>query len=136
MTLVIDASVALKWVLVEEGRDAALALIGEETLIAPDFLILEAANTLAMKVRRGLLTEDAARESLHFLAEEVDVTFWPSHPHMVAAHNLANLLGRSAYDSLYLALADAEDATLVTADCKFADAVRGHRLYAARVRDL
>lgn len=48
MSLVVDASVALKWVLDEEGRPAARALLlGNEPLHAPDFLILECANILA-----------------------------------------------------------------------------------------
>lgn len=133
MTLVVDASVALKWVLAEEGREATLDLLGE-TLIAPDFLILECANTLAMKVRTGQLDQATSANSLRLIAEEVQVTFWPSRPHMSAAHSLATLLGRSAYDSLYLALADAEGAVLVTADRKFADAVGRHPVFGQKVR--
>lgn len=136
MTLVVDASVALKWVLMEEGREAARNLIGSDTLIAPDFLILEAANTLSMKVRRGLLDMNQARVSLSVLIEDTDVAFRPSKAHMPAAFELSNLLSRSAYDSLYLALAISENATLVTADHKFASAVEVHPVHARSVRRL
>lgn len=134
--LVVDASVALKWVLKEEGRDAARALIGAERLIAPDFLILESANTLAMKVRRGLLSADDARRSLALLSDEVGLTFVPSRRYMAKAHDLALTLSRSAYDCLYLALAEAEGGVMVTADLKFVRAVVANPAYAALVRPL
>ena len=43
MTIVIDASVALKWVLEEAGLDAADALLDQD-LIAPSLWLVEAAN--------------------------------------------------------------------------------------------
>ncbi len=134
MTLVVDASVALKWVLPEDDREAALALIGSETLIAPDFIILEVANTLAMKARRGLMATAQAEAFLDTMTNDMGLTFWPSRSHMRAAHVLANLLNRSAYDSLYLAMASVANARLVTADRKFAEAVRPHPTYGPMVR--
>lgn len=53
--LVIDASIAVKWVVEEEGTIEALALRGAAKLIAPDLLIAECANILWKKVRRGEL---------------------------------------------------------------------------------
>ncbi len=46
MTLVIDASVALKWVIEEDDSAAAMALLLGEPLVAPDFLAIECANGL------------------------------------------------------------------------------------------
>src|SRR5438128_1584381 len=43
MTLVVDASVALKWVIDEEDSAAAMALLFGEPLAAPDFLAIECA---------------------------------------------------------------------------------------------
>jgi predicted nucleic acid-binding protein len=37
MTVIIDASVALKWVLEEEGSEAAGLLLLDEPLAAPDY---------------------------------------------------------------------------------------------------
>ena len=53
MTVVVDASVALKWVIEEDGSEAAGALLLEEPLAAPDLLIVECANVLWAKARRG-----------------------------------------------------------------------------------
>jgi predicted nucleic acid-binding protein len=43
---VVDASVALKWVIDEDGSEAAGALLLEEPLAAPDLLMVECANVL------------------------------------------------------------------------------------------
>ena len=67
MTLVVDASVALKWVLLEEGRDRALAVLSEDALIAPDLLHVECANALTTRVRRGLISPVDARDALHVI---------------------------------------------------------------------
>ena len=53
MTVIVDASVALKWVIEEDGSEAAGALLLEEPLAAPDLLIVECANVLWAKARRG-----------------------------------------------------------------------------------
>jgi predicted nucleic acid-binding protein len=50
--IVIDASVALKWVLAEVNTDAADALLAEE-LIAPSLWLIEAANAMWRRSRRG-----------------------------------------------------------------------------------
>jgi predicted nucleic acid-binding protein len=42
MTVIVDASVALKWVIEEEGSQAARTLLLDEPLAAPDLLIVEA----------------------------------------------------------------------------------------------
>jgi hypothetical protein len=40
MTLVIDASVALKWYLIEEGADQARQILADgETLVAPELVV-------------------------------------------------------------------------------------------------
>ena len=53
MTVVIDASVALKWVIEEDGSEAARGLLLSEVLAAPDLMIVECANVLWAKERRG-----------------------------------------------------------------------------------
>ncbi len=49
-TLVVDASVVIKWVIEETGTQDALAL-RRHRLLAPDLLIPECANILWKKVR-------------------------------------------------------------------------------------
>jgi predicted nucleic acid-binding protein len=50
--IVVDASVALKWVIPEAGSDAAAGLLHDE-LIAPDLWLTEAANALWRHARLG-----------------------------------------------------------------------------------
>ena len=61
--LVVDASVAIKWVVEEEGSEAAAGLLDGSTLAAPDFLIPECANILWKKVRRGELAPEGKPRS-------------------------------------------------------------------------
>ena len=119
MTLVVDASVALKWVLDEEGVDRAEAIVGTEPFLAPDFLMLECANVLAQQVRRRELTTSGASAGLARI-RAAGVRLTPTDPYVDAAHRLAMALGASAYDSLYLAVALACPCRLLTADVRFA----------------
>ena len=57
--LVIDASIAVKWVVPEPDCDRAEAL-RDHPLVAPDLLFAECANVLWKKVRRGELSKDEA----------------------------------------------------------------------------
>ena len=56
MTVVIDASVALKWFVEEQGTDQAAALLaGNDLLIAPDLIVAEVANAGWKAVRTGTM---------------------------------------------------------------------------------
>lgn len=135
MSLVVDASVALKWVVEEDGSNAARTLVADEPLFAPDLLFIECANALRTKVRFGQLDGELARGALAALLD-MPIRVVPSHPNVAAALSIAGELNRSAYDSLYLAVALAERAILVTADEKFASAVRAHPVYRDSLRPL
>ena len=54
-TVVVDASVGLKWVIDELGSDAAVALVAGRALVTSALFWVEAANVLATKERRGEL---------------------------------------------------------------------------------
>lgn len=135
MTIVIDASAALKWVLDEEGSDRAVALVETELLIAPDLWLIECANVLAMKARRGFLTDQQAVKALAVI-ETVSVRIMPTRGHVATAHAIALKLKASAYDSLYLALALKEHAVMVTADAAFFRAASAVTAYAPHIRML
>jgi predicted nucleic acid-binding protein len=75
LSLVVDASVALKWVLQEPDSHFAEALLRTEPdLLIPDFWLGEATNVLWLQVRRKLLTPDEAREGLALLRTQVPPT--------------------------------------------------------------
>ena len=135
VTVIVDASVALKWVIEEPGADAALALVADETLAAPDLLFIECANVLWVKVRRGQLSMADAKAALAAI-EATPIRTIPTRLHVTAAQAIAFDLGQTAYDSLYLAAAVAEQAMLVTADDAFAAAAAAHALYRPLVRQL
>ncbi len=52
MSLIVDASVAIKWFSQEQGSPQAEALLeGSEQLLSPDFVLAEIASGLVKKVR-------------------------------------------------------------------------------------
>jgi len=104
VSVVIDASVALKWVLDEPGKDAADALL-EEELIAPSLWLLEAANALWRRTQRGEINGEEAKERLSEL------------------YNAPVTTTTLEYDCLYLAMAIRENTYVVTADSRFHAAV-------------
>ena len=132
MSLVIDASVALKWVLAEPGQAAADALLDED-LTAPSLWLLEAANALWRRAQRGELSADEAGERLSELFN-APVTAAPIEDDLSAAAALAQRLGHPVYDCLYLALALREQTQVVTADRRFWTVVQAAPDLADRVR--
>jgi predicted nucleic acid-binding protein len=114
-TLVIDASIAVKWVVEEEGTAEALALRRKAKLIAPDLLVPECANIFWKKVQRKELTLDEADLAARLL-QGADLELVPMRPLLDAATKLAIALDHPAYDCIYLALAIERDCRFVTAD--------------------
>jgi predicted nucleic acid-binding protein len=118
VSTVIDASVALKWVLDEADGDAALEL-RRERLIAPVLWLAEAANALWRRVRMGELAAAGASARLAELYE-APVTSVPIEPLLDRALDVAITIRHPIYDCLYLALALQNDTYVVTADRRFA----------------
>jgi predicted nucleic acid-binding protein len=113
--LVIDASVAVKWVVEETGTAQALALRGGANLIAPELLVAECANILWKKVQKSQLSKEEALLAARLL-QGAEIELVPTRSLLGAATEMAIELDHPAYDCLYLALAVASDCQLVTAD--------------------
>lgn len=119
MTLVIDASVAVKLIVEEAGTAQASALLdGGDALIAPDWLKIEVASALWQKVRDSQLLAIHAERGLRAI-EGVFEQMVPAIDLADTAFLLSLRLRHPVYDCLYLALGLASEATVVTADRKF-----------------
>lgn len=114
-TIVIDASIAVKWVVEEQGTPEALALRQRAKLIAPDLLVAECANILWKKVQRDELSKEEALLAARLL-QGAEIELLPTRSLLEGATRIAIDLDHPAYDCLYLALAAANDCRFVTAD--------------------
>lgn len=130
--LVVDASVALKWVVTEPGSDEALALLtsmadGELTFVAPEHLIGEVGNGLRKRVAQGVLSGEDAGKALDTLGE-LDFEFEGGSELWFQSLGAALNWGVTTYDALYVLLALDRRIELITADLRLVDAARTNSL--------
>lgn len=121
-TVVVDASVAVKWLVREADSDKAFAL-RMLRMYAPALLVAECGNALCRKVRTGEVASEDAAPRLKAL-RHAPVTLMPDQELAQDAVPVAVELAHPIYDCLYVALAVQLDAPLITADRKLADVVR------------
>jgi predicted nucleic acid-binding protein len=127
--VVIDASLAAKWLINEEGTEAAVSLLerwAEEDfhVIAPCLLLVEVTNALYKRVRREELTLADAKILLSSL-QELGVEVKEIAPLGPRAMELAAQFNFPAtYDSYYVALAEALGCELWTADERLYNTVK------------
>ena len=128
--VVVDASVAIKWLVREEHTDKALAILGawhdeDVTLVAPYLLPFEVANALHRKVFRGQLTVvDCARMISQLLSSRLEL-HQTAELHVKALELATELQQGAVYDAHYLALAEEFGCELWTADQRFHRAAEG-----------
>jgi predicted nucleic acid-binding protein len=131
-SIVVDASVAVKWVVAEDFSDQADLLKGS-ALCAPAHWQAEAVNVLWAKVYRGDLLPAGAIDRARMLMQ-APVELVPLSPLMDEALKQSLAYGITIYDSLYLALAVARDIAFVTADRKLLQKLSGDPNLMALVR--
>lgn len=115
MTLVVDASVAVKWFGIEELHETAKSLPARFDLVAPDLLFSEVGNALWRKAATDFIPHVQAERALEAL-EGLDLTVVESPPLARRALAIALELRHPIYDCIYLACAEQIGALLVTAD--------------------
>jgi predicted nucleic acid-binding protein len=122
MKFVLDASVAVKWLVpeTESGRAREVFSAWNEGLIelaAPDILPSELANTLWKKAQKGELNGAYAMQLLKEFIN-IRLPLVPSENLAMAALSLSLIHRHPVYDSIYVALALQEKCSLLTADEK------------------
>ena len=127
MSVVVDASVAAKWLLQEPDSDRALALLaawrnGQLEGFAPSVLATEVANTLWKRVIRGLLPADLAQQ-LFARFSRLQFPLLPTDDLGGATLELALRYRHPVYDCLYVALALETRSEFVTADTRLVRAL-------------
>ncbi len=119
--VVLDASVILKWYLADEtyGQKALDLLVGyiakELDILSPSLLEYEVINGLLIAQRRGRMKEEKIITAIEgFFDLEIKLIdlshFYPK------VLNYCKVYNRSIYDASYLALAEVESVSLITAD--------------------
>ena len=122
--VVVDASLAVKWLVEEEYSDRATALTmlwDEQGIqpIAPFLLPFEVANALHRRVARGEMDAEAAANLIEdLMAVGVALTETPDL-HRRALELASQLRQGAVYDAHYLALAESLDCEFWTADQRF-----------------
>jgi predicted nucleic acid-binding protein len=119
MTLVVDASVATKWVLEEDGSDRAAALRGlAEDLVAPSLIAAEIGNAVWKRATSKQISPHDAVRALQ-AAIGPFTRLIPSTELAARSMEIAIALRHPIYDCFYLALAERERCPFVTADQRF-----------------
>ena len=118
--IVVDASVLGPFLLDEaESGERARALMVDEALCAPHLIDCEVVSTIRRAHRRGDVSEGRVLQALSDLADLPMLRLQHTHllPRMWELHETI-----TPYDAAYVALAEALDAPLLTADRRLARA--------------
>lgn len=134
-SILIDSSVAIKWVVPEEGTDLALALRLKFELYAPELIIPEIANILWKKYQRNELSKEETEMASELLAYS-GIQYFSMNDLLVKATDLAIALRHPAYDCIYLAAAAAKNIPFVTADARLTRKLVEQRFTAVKCYDL
>lgn len=127
MSFVLDASVALLWLVPETNlagvdyASDALKALKESQAVVPSLLALEIANVVAKVESKGIITEAESQHFIALLGRLNIVTDQATAAHALGdTLNLARRYKLSAYDAAYLELALRTGLPLATLDANLA----------------
>ena len=126
--VVVDASVAFKWLVREEHTDKALAILRvwdsqDIRPAAPYLMPFEVANALHRRITQGELSVEAAADLIGSLLSSRLELHQPPNLHRRALELAGQLKQGAVYDAHYLALAESQGCELWTADQRFVRAL-------------
>lgn len=129
MTIVIDASVTIGWLLGETERaESCIRQAQIEGALVPSIWPYEVANAISVAARRARIQE-ADRPKLLGLAFELDLDIEETRLSAVTeADDFSRKYGLTAYDAAYLALAQRWQATLATLDADLRTAAKKEKV--------
>jgi predicted nucleic acid-binding protein len=122
-TAVVDTSALMEFLIGADPDRKLVQRLLTSTSAAPQLLTAESLHVLRKLAHRGLITDEQAEEALDNLLD-VPITLIDHVPLARRAWELRHVA--SAYDALYLALAEELDVPLVTCDARLAGA-SGHK---------
>lgn len=131
MIFVIDASLAAKWFLPDEPFSALAlqllrsATVGDTDFVVPDLFFSECGNILWKAQRRRRLSAEETLAAIQVIGDLKLLTV-PASGLLYHTLEIARTYDRTFYDSLYIAVAVQQEATLVTADEKLANATAAY----------
>ena len=126
MALVVDASVAIGWLLPAQATSYTrhvLERVKREQIVVPVLWSIEVVNVLLVRRRRGALSATQADALLHRLERlKIAVDSYPLSSAVIFA--LGEEHGLSSYDATYLELAQRRGLPLATRDTLLQRAAR------------
>ena len=133
MIVVIDASVAAKWIFPEADSDRAAELRSPDNdFIAPSLIVAEIGNAICKAVLRKEVDAQDATDMLRIAVAHF-ARIVPLDELGIRATELAIELRHPVYDCFYLALAERERAPLVTADSRLLAAAKRAKVKAKKL---
>jgi predicted nucleic acid-binding protein len=125
--IVIDANVAIKWVVEQSHDDHARDIVAQGVdLIVPALFVAEITNALWGYVRARQITPEQAQAGLKSILEQISLIERDADS-AEAALSVGCELNYAPYDCFYLALAMRRTVPLVTADKRFINRLAGTR---------
>jgi predicted nucleic acid-binding protein len=113
---VVDASVAVKWLVYEESSDIAVAFArSNNSFVTPRMIVTEVANALARKAIQGAISSEDAKQQFMKLPYFFDEIFSVDDLVANALYNACQFR-HPIYDLIYVEAARRRGIQLVTAD--------------------
>lgn len=129
MLFVPDASVVCRMHFKDE-EDSGLAEFFlrrfNRDVFAPDIILFEFASAMQKGILEKRVSASAGRAAMSEIADAVRMLV-PSPPLLPPAFDMATALPHPVYDCVYLALAERDNAMLVTADAAFLRKLKNSR---------
>lgn len=128
---VVDANVTVKLYLPEAHSNQAIRFFSDgHDLLAPDLMLAEIGNIMWKKATLlGELTEQEAK-TIVAATSELPIEYYSTNSLLAEALQIALETRRAFYDSLYVAMAAAQDCQLMTDDRKLHAALQSTSLAA------